>query len=662
MKKLSVFLMLAVSMMMASYCAFAQEVTITLDPGWTWISYPRCDSMATGVALQSIPPRPQDMVKSQTNSALYLGGQWRGGMQQLVPGLGLMYMSNRQESVTFVIPANVVSSTEIVLNPGWTWVSYPRVDTLNITEALQSIVPKTGDMIKSQSSSAVFMNGHWYGGLQQLIPGKGLMYKSGRQEDVSFIFGAPSIPTVVTNPVAEILQTTATAYGEVTNDGGSTVAERGICWSLEQEPDMDDNVINCGSGTGSFTASLTGMTPETTYYVRSYAINDLGLAYGDEVSFTTLRVFTVPEVMTADVMGITPNTAVGGGEVTDDGGTPVTERGICWSLNSEPTIDDNYASSGEGMGSYTVAMSELTELTTYYVRAYAINEVGISYGEEVSFTTTESIVVPEGAIAGLFSVSDTLQVFFSQGNLQYQASTNTWRFAENQYDFVGLNNNRISETYDGWIDLFGWGTSGYAHGAVCYQPWSTSTVETSYKAYGNANYDLYDQTGQADWGYNAISNGGNEENLWRTMTNEEWNYVLNTRTTASGIRFAKATVNDVKGLVLLPDNWNSATYTLNSTNNAGRVEYNVNVISASDWVTLQDAGAVFIPAAGSRYDKTVSGYSDTNSQSASGYYWTSLHDSSDGAYDINFIRFGVMTNVTHYRYMGLSVRVVHPVE
>jgi len=580
----------------------------------------------------------------------------------MVPGLGLMYMSNRQESVTFVIPANVVSSTEIVLNPGWTWVSYPRVDTLNITEALQSIVPKTGDMIKSQSSSAVFMNGHWYGGLQQLIPGKGLMYKSGRQEDVSFIFGAPSIPTVVTNPVAEILQTTATAYGEVTNDGGSTVAERGICWSLEQEPDMDDNVINCGSGTGSFTASLTGMTPETTYYVRSYAINDLGLAYGDEVSFTTLRVFTVPEVMTADVMGITPNTAVGGGEVTDDGGTPVTERGICWSLNSEPTIDDNYASSGEGMGSYTVAMSELTELTTYYVRAYAINEVGISYGEEVSFTTTESIVVPEGAIAGLFSVSDTLQVFFSQGNLQYQASTNTWRFAENQYDFVGLNNNRISETYDGWIDLFGWGTSGYAHGAVCYQPWSTSTVETSYKAYGNANYDLYDQTGQADWGYNAISNGGNEENLWRTLTNEEWAYVLNTRTTSSGLRFAKATVNDVKGLILLPDNWNSATYALNSTNNAGNVQYNVNVISATDWMILQEAGAVFLPAAGSRLDKTISGYSATNSQYASGYYWSSVHDLADGARVFNFIKGGLMPNYSHYRYVGLSVRVVYPVE
>jgi len=580
----------------------------------------------------------------------------------MVPGLGLMYMSNRQESVTFVIPANVVSSTEIVLNPGWTWVSYPRVDTLNITEALQSIVPKTGDMIKSQSSSAVFMNGHWYGGLQQLIPGKGLMYKSGRQEDVSFIFGAPSIPTVVTNPVAEILQTTATAYGEVTNDGGSTVAERGICWSLEQEPDMDDNVINCGSGTGSFTASLTGMTPETTYYVRSYAINDLGLAYGDEVSFTTLRVFTVPEVMTADVMGITPNTAVGGGEVTDDGGTPVTERGICWSLNSEPTIDDNYASSGEGMGSYTVAMSELTELTTYYVRAYAINEVGISYGEEVSFTTTESIVVPEGAIAGLFSVSDTLQVFFSQGNMQYQASTNTWRFAENQYDIIGLNNNHISETYDGWIDLFGWGTSGYAHGAVAYQPWATSQTDSHYSAYGNANYNLDDQTGMADWGYNAISNGGNEENLWRTMTNSEWNYVFNLRATASGIRFAKATVNDVKGVILLPDNWSSATYALNSTNNAGRVEYNANVISASDWMTLQDAGAVFLPAAGNRSEKTVMGYSVPNNQAASGYYWTSVHDGSDGAYDINFIRFGIMTNVTNYRNAGLSVRVVHPVE
>ena len=147
---------------------------------------------------------------------------------------------------------------------------------------------------------------------------------------------------------------------------------------------------------------------------------------------------------------------------------------------------------------------------------------------------------PIGAINGIFSIGENTQVYFSQGNLQYQASTNTWRFANNQYDYVGTDNANISETYDGWIDLFGWGTSGYNHGANCYQPWSTSTTCSDYYAYGQDNYNLYDQTGQADWGYNAISNGGNSVGLWRTLTQPEWDYVFNTRTTASGIRYAKA--------------------------------------------------------------------------------------------------------------------------
>ena len=178
------------------------------------------------------------------------------------------------------------------------------------------------------------------------------------------------------------------------------------------------------------------------------------------------------------------------------------------------------------------------------------------------------------------------------------------------------------------------------------------------------NCGLFDYTGMADWGYNAISNGGNTEHQWRTLTNTEWVYVLNTRSTASGIRFAKATVNDVKGLILLPDDWSSSTYALNATNNSGNVQYNVNVISASDWIILQNAGAVFLPAAGSRLDTTISGYSTTGSQYASGYYWTSVHENSEapGAYVVNFIKSGVTPNYTHYRYVGLSVRVVCAVE
>ena len=161
---------------------------------------------------------------------------------------------------------------------------------------------------------------------------------------------------------------------------------------------------------------------------------------------------------------------------------------------------------------------------------------------------------PIGAIYGLFSVSDTQKVWFSQGNLQYRATTNTWRFAENQWDYVGEDNSNISPTYNDWIDLFGWGTSGYDHGAVCYQPWSTSMNAGDYCDYGGI-YNLYDQNGQADWGYNAISNGGNVENSgWRTMTLDEWLYVLGIRTDADD-KCGSATVNGVQGIVLLPDNW-----------------------------------------------------------------------------------------------------------
>ncbi len=269
--------------------------------------------------------------------------------------------------------------------------------------------------------------------------------------------------------------------------------------------------------------------------------------------------------------------------------------------------------------------------------------------------------VPTGALEGVFSVSALQQVRFSMGNLQYMASSNTWRFAENQYDFVGLSNNHISSTYDGWIDLFGWGTSGNNHGAVAYQPWSTSIVESHYNAYGSATYDLFSQTGQADWGYNAISNGGGQTNQWRTLTQEEWAYLINSRNTASGIRFAKGIVNDIKGLILLPDDWSSSTYTLNDTNTAS-AHYTVNVIPASDWAVLQNAGAVFLPAAGSRYDVSVNGYSTPNKTSANGYYWTSTHQDTDGAYMFKFNNYSCPTQWTQYRYIGMSVRLVCTVQ
>ena len=478
--------------------------------------------------------------------------------------------------------------------------------------------------------------------------------------EVSFTtLQAIAAPTVTTSPVTGITQTTATSGGNVTADGGASVTDRGICWSTTHNPTTSGSHVSSGTGTGSFTASMSGLTPNTTYYVRAYAVNSAGTSYGDELSFTTMQAIDLPTVTTSSVTDLTQTTATGGGNVTADGGATVTERGICWSTTHNPTTSSSHLDSGSGIGNFQANMTGLTPNTTYYVRAYAINSAGTSYGDEVSFATLPSNV-PLGAIDGVFSVSANQQVYFSRGNLQYRASTDTWRFAENQYDFVGPNNTSISPTYNGWIDLFAWGTSGYDHGAVAYQPWSTSELGIQYFAYGNPTANLDDQTGLADWGHNAIINGGNQTNQWRTLTWEEWSYVVNTRNTASGIRYAKATVNDVRGIVLLPDDWNAAVYSLNNVN-TGNAHYADNVISASAWATMQAAGAVFLPAAGSRIGLNVSGFSQPGSSVAHGYYWSTTHHSNDAAYIVNMSNGVFSPSFLQLRYLGQSVRVVCPV-
>ena len=254
---------------------------------------------------------------------------------------------------------------------------------------------------------------------------------------------------------------------------------------------------------------------------------------------------------------------------------------------------------------------------------------------------------PEGIMSGQFSVSASQKVYFSKGNLQYQASTNTWRFANHQYDYIGNDNANISQSNSGWIDLFGWGTSDFSHGAACYQPYSTSQNYNDYMAYGSATANLFDQTGLADWGVNAISNGGNQTRVWRTLTKDEWNYLLQSRNTASGLRYAKAEVAGKNGLIVLPDNWSASTHTLSNAN-SNSASYSDNVISSSTWSNLEAAGAVFLPAAGSRAGASVSG-TGTN-----GYYCSN----ASYANLLGFNNASLSSIQTDFRYYGQSVRVV----
>ena len=263
--------------------------------------------------------------------------------------------------------------------------------------------------------------------------------------------------------------------------------------------------------------------------------------------------------------------------------------------------------------------------------------------------------VPTGAINGRFTInSDGNQVCFSKGNLQYIGSAYIpyWKFADNQWEYLGTSTGQNSASEDVDRDLFGWATSGYNHGATYYQPWCVYQSYSYYYAYGDYTYNLYDQTGRADWGYNRISNGGNSENQWRTLTKTEWYYVLMSRVTSSGIRFAKAQVNDINGIIILPDGWNTSTYSLNNTNDS-KASCSSNTISAVQWLTLENAGAVFLPTGGSRKGTTV------NQDGSLGCYWTSSTDESvNNSYSISFNTNNIYMNEINEKYFGRSVRLV----
>lgn len=196
----------------------------------------------------------------------------------------------------------------------------------------------------------------------------------------------PTPPILTTIDPAEITQTTVTTGGNIQSDGGAGINIAGVCWSTSSNPTIKDKHTNDTRSPGVFTVVLTGLTPDTRYYIRAYANNDAGTAYGNEVSFTSSQI-EVPEITTTEISSITSITAESGGNITSDGGDPVTERGVCWSTDPEPSTDDSKTSDGTGTGIFNSIITNLDPVTQYHVRAYAINNAGTSYGNELTFTT-----------------------------------------------------------------------------------------------------------------------------------------------------------------------------------------------------------------------------------------------------------------------------------
>ncbi len=318
--------------------------------------------------------------------------------------------------------------------------SLPEVHTIGITDNAMLQATVTGE-VTSEGASAVLEHGVCYGkehfpttsGLH-VTAGAGagvytcqLMNLEGNATyyvrayainslgvsygaEMSFVaMSETTVPIVTTDMVSNITLSSATGHGTVVSDGGAAVMRRGLCWSIEHNPTVADVHVDCGNGVGEFSGLLPHLANLTTYYVRAYAENTIGMAYGEEVSFTVGQGGpALPDVMTFEViMDITQTSSVGSGGVIGDGGATVMERGLCWSINHNPTIDNSHVDSGTGSGNYTIQMTDLEPYTTYYVRAYATNSAGTAYGNEVSFETLQIEGLP---MVKIFNVHDITKV------------------------------------------------------------------------------------------------------------------------------------------------------------------------------------------------------------------------------------------------------------
>ena len=248
----------------------------------------------------------------------------------------------------------------------------------------------------------------------------------------------------------------------------------------------------------------------------------------------------------------------------------------------------------------------------------------------IDLSRTSVTFLPTGVLNGEFSVSDSKKVRFSKGNLQYNVTNRTWQFADNQYDYLGYDNDASS-----LVDFFGYGNS------------TTLTFTSS----NNNDFQTWN-----DWGHNSIANGGGHGDIWSTLSKTEWNYLLGR---SNGTKYGCATVGDKKGFVILPDNW-ATPAGLNFTSGVS----SNNVYSRDEWRDMEDAGAVFLPAAGNRPSST-SGISNVGTN---GFYWTSTGHNNNGmcAYSFKFggtgsSSYAYNANYESERHHGLSVRLVYEV-
>ena len=257
--------------------------------------------------------------------------------------------------------------------------------------------------ISSENSKLIATQKDFYLDLTELENGKTYYYRTFAQTNLGVAYGEElsfntlgyNTPSLTTKLVTSIGTNSAVSGGEITSEGGLAITEKGVCWSTTTTPTIANNKSMEGAGTDSYTSKLDGLEDGVTYYLRAYATNSKGTSYGNEVSFTTFAIYK-PTLTTNSISNISATGAISGGVISSDGGASITAKGVCWSTTSNPTITSNKTNEGSGVESFTSQMTGLQEGVIYYVRAYATNTKGTSYGNEVSFSTNEMLTDIEG--------------------------------------------------------------------------------------------------------------------------------------------------------------------------------------------------------------------------------------------------------------------------
>jgi uncharacterized protein (TIGR02145 family) len=370
------------------------------------------------------------------------------------------------------LPGQVISMSSTGI-PTWSGAAFPTLTTTAVSSITSTSANAGGD-ISSDGGAAVSARGLVYGTTSNptlsntiLTIGSGIGGFSGTfsgltpnttyyvrayatnsagtgyGNEISFQTLPVAVPILVTTDVSGITQTTVTSGGTISNDGGAIVTERGIVYGTSSNPTTTNTKVSSGSGTGSFNVNITTLTPNTTYYIRSYAINSAGTGYGNIITFQT-TVPAVPSLTTREILNITNTTATGGGSITNDGGSSITAKGICWGISPNPTTFDSKTIDGTGTTTFTSFITGLSANVTYYVRAYATNSTGTGYGNQQSFTTSSTSntlpVVTSTSVTGLTTIQATFNAEVnSQGGGTVTERGAVWNTSGNPT----VNSNRV---------------------------------------------------------------------------------------------------------------------------------------------------------------------------------------------------------------------------